>query len=116
MKMCDEHWAALRAAIVDRGLGAFVAKSGEAVVDRLVADGFEPLMGAHNAIVSNGLNAAGLELMRPNDDGSERCPLCFLIAACPCARGAACPYRTWITRAADDQLAEAKRLGLVGGA
>jgi hypothetical protein len=79
----------------------------------MVDGSFEPLLGAHNALVVNLLSTAGLEAMAPNDDGSDRCPLCFVIDRCQCGEGEACPFRSWIVRAADDQLTEARRLGLV---
>lgn len=122
MKFCQAHWDDLKTKIEAAGLGRFVAKSGEAVMNKLVDDlqgagdaaaNFEPLMGAHNAILSNALNVAGLAVMVQNDDGSDRCPICFLIDNCPCGRGEECPFRTWPQRAVDDQVAEAKRLKLI---
>lgn len=124
MRFCENHWAELRQAIADRGLAKFTSPDGAEAARRLVAgasgsdarSAFDPLMGAHNAIVANALEWSGLTLMLPNDDGSERCPLCFLIAGCDCkARGeTTCAFATWITRAADGALAQAKQLGLVG--
>lgn len=61
MKFCQTHWDALRSAIRDRGLYDLVAKSGEAIVNKMAeelkagaatATTFDPLMGAHNAILS----------------------------------------------------------------
>jgi hypothetical protein len=58
--------------------------------------------------------------MAPNDDGSERCPVCYLkelsLAAprCECGDPACTPesraesFERWIERAADDEL---ERLG-----
>lgn len=119
MKFCADHWTKLRAAIDARGLSAFVAHDGADAMRRTVEgddgrSGFDPLMGAHNAIVANALSArlGGLAIMTPNEDGSERCPLCHLVAACGC--GADCPFTTWVDRAADDQLARARELNLVG--
>lgn len=121
MKFCADHWAQLRAAIDARGLTPFVPQGGEEAARRMAEGGegrggFDPLMGAHNAIVSNALGTAGLEIMAPNADGSERCPLCYLLSECRCEhRGTPqCPFATWVDRAADDQLARAKQLGLVG--
>lgn len=115
MRMCSEHWASLKAAIDARGLTQFVAKSGEEAVSRLVSDdmraGFDPLMGAHNALIANLLLDRGLALMA--EDG---CPLCVAIASCGCGEGDACSYRTWIGRAVDDQCSAARRLGLLGEA
>lgn len=115
MRMCKTHWEKLRSALETRGLGAFIAKTDEelkAKFDKEPPD-FEALLGAHNAILSNALNAAGMELMQKEPDGSERCPLCFL-KTCPCGDPAcAARYESWIDHAADDALVEAKRLGLV---
>jgi len=108
MKMCPTCWSSLKKAIEERGLGQFVAKSSEALAEKLTTVEFEPLMGAHNALVANALDAGGLELL-----AHEGCPLCFLIDRCACGMGERCSFRTWIDRAADDALTEAKRLGLV---
>lgn len=115
MRMCAECWGQLRSAIEARGLTQFVAKSGEEAFARLVSGdtraGFDPLMGAHNALVSNLLSAGGLGVMAQGG-----CPLCFMVAACGCGEGDACAYRTWIDRAADDQREAARALGLMGAA
>lgn len=115
MRMCPECWASLKAAIDARGLTQFATKSGEEAVARLVSSdpraGFDPLMGAHNALVANLLSARGLALM-----AEEGCPLCTVIASCECGEGDACSYRTWISRAADDQRDAARALGLLGEA
>lgn len=126
MKFCEKHWERLKGAIDDRGLKPFCATSSEDMGKRMKADleaaevgreppatTFEPLMGAHNAILSNTLRAAGLEVMFTKADGSEWCPVCFLMT-CPCGDPAcAAKYEGWIERAADDMLAAAKELGLV---
>jgi hypothetical protein len=108
MKFCQPHWDDLKAKIEAAGLGTFVAKSGEKVVDKMLGGDFEPLMGAHNAILSNAMSAAGLNVMMQNEDGSDRCPLCYLIDNCPCGRGDGCPFRAWPQRAVDEQLAFAR--------
>lgn len=124
MKFCENHWEELRVAIEAQGLGQFISKSGEDAMKRMAAEetegstrtNFDPLMFAHNAIVSNSLSSVGLGLFNPNDDGSERCPLCTLINGCPCddAGTDKCAYAKWIGFAATDALDEAKKLGLVG--
>lgn len=116
MQFCQPHWEALRAAIRARGLDHFVAPGGAAMVDRVTSGDFEPLLGAHNAIVQNAVSFAGLEVMDANDDGSERCPLCFLVARCGCTakQPGPCDFERWVDRAADDQLAAAKERGLLG--
>lgn len=92
MKFCMPHWKELREGIKARGLWHLVSGSGEELVARMKAAGeldVDPLMVAHNLIMQNALNTAGFEVMRPNDDGTERCPVCFLDAP------------TWIDKAAD---------------
>lgn len=121
MRMCADHWAKLKAALEARGLGDLMAKSQEDVQRRMEAamvqgdpaKSFEPLLGAHNAILANALDTVGMQLMEPNADGSERCPICFL-KTCPCGNPECAPkFERWIEHAADDALTEAKRLGLV---
>lgn len=122
MKMCMTHWNELRDKIRALGLYGLVATSGEQAAAQLVKQidsgpskaNFDPLMGAHNAIWSNAMGVAGIAVMQPNEDGSERCPLCYLVQSCACGRADACPFLTWTTRATDDMKAEAIRLGLVG--
>jgi hypothetical protein len=123
MRMCDTHWQELRKAIADRGLESFVATNSENAAAKLEAqwkDGeakgnFDPLMGAHNAILTNALELAGLYVLEPNDDGSERCPLCFLEEGCRAKHTEAepCQYKSWPGRAADDMRSIAVRLGLL---
>lgn len=116
MRMCKQHWDELRAAIDARGLGGLVARSGEAAFEALrnqlegdaqKAD-YDPLMAANFAIWGNALNAGGLYLMF-QQDGKELCPLCEL------AKHGGKPAN-WVAGAADEQLHEARRLGLVAAA
>lgn len=118
MRFCQDHWDRLRRAIEDRGLSDLIAPDGR-VAMRQLADqleragrgeepetpvNYDPLMAAHWAIVSNvGALARGaaLELMRPNEDGSPRCPLCWANSENPHGYN----YDEWIDRAADDQAA-----------
>jgi hypothetical protein len=129
MKFCQDHWDRLRAAIDARGLGGLVARDGERALENMAAEleagpgaasltTFDPLMGAHWAIVNNIMGFVGLAVMAPNADGSERCPLCFLNAAhdeqcvdpgCVLPRDGTA-YDGWIDRAADDMRAERDRL------
>jgi hypothetical protein len=129
MKFCASHWEKLREAIKARGLWEFVAQDGDEVVRRVI-DGltaekdarsnFEPLMGAHNAIVSNAMSNVGIELLVQNEDGSDKCPICFLqnLHDTNC-KDKDCPgvfFDRWIEHAADDQLDTAKKIGLVASA
>ena len=142
-----EHWTRLRQTIEDRGLSALVADSGKKaaanlaseVVDGRTIDNFDPLMAAHNAILGNVVKLTGLAVMVNNEDGSERCPLCYLnqrsadswekeraggaMIGAPYRCGddrcgeehlfppAAPNYDAWIDRAAYEAVAEWKRLG-----
>ena len=129
MKFCQDHWDRLRAAIDERGLSDLVAKGGERAVINLkseLEDGpsivnFDPLMGAHWAIVNNAMNVLGLAVMAPAENGDGQCPLCLLnawhedVCADPaCTLPKVNGYDGWIDRAADDMRAEADRLRSAG--
>jgi hypothetical protein len=119
MKMCSPHWEMLRAAIKDRGLSALVADSGQQAVSNMESemrdgptiDNFDPLMGAHWAIVSN------LSVNHPSILFVDDCPLCY--ANRGHAQGCNDPgctereayYDRWIQRAADDQVSAWKARG-----
>lgn len=114
MRICQPHWDKLRDALKLRGLDDMVAKDGAQAAHDLADGRPDPLMSAHNAIVSNALGVVGLAVMEPNDDGTERCPLCYLqqlsLRGCECG-DPACTFEArvarfegWIDRAADDEL------------
>jgi hypothetical protein len=122
VKFCQVHWESLREAIRERGLWGFVADGGEEAMKRSLGENatdranFEPLMGAHNAIVSRAIDVVGLALLVANEDGSEKCPICFLQqshdVACKvpdCKQN----FAKWIDYAADGSKNEAIRLGLL---
>lgn len=69
MKFCQPHWRKLSTAIRDRGLWHLVATSGQEAVLHMRAESFEPLIGAHNTIMSNAIQTLGL---------FEGCPVCEL--------------------------------------
>jgi hypothetical protein len=124
----------LRAAVEARGLNALVADTGEEVMGKLASeinegpsiDNFDPLMGAHNAILSNAIEMGGLSVL-----AGEVCPLCWLNEQskeawehardvdglqpgdkCPCPDPECTvvfpeepmSYDVWIDRAADDMV------------
>ena len=102
MKMCLDHWEKLRQAIKDRGLWHLVSNGGEEVVKKLTdelktgnsnIENFDPLMFAHNIIVSNALVFLGLELMM-----SDKCPICELAKHCDKCKEES---ENWITYASD---------------
>lgn len=126
MKFCQPHWEKLRAAIDERGLTHLVAHGGEQAARNLVAetrDGpsiqtFDPLMAAHNAIWFHAMQTpVGMALMFANEDGSQRCPICFPrdehAKGCPgppeCAITPA-SFESWIDLAADDAKHAAEEL------
>lgn len=118
MKFCQPHWDALRAAIESRGLGHLVAANGRDVFARMVAelegrsdvDDFDPLMGAHNLIISKVMQGGGLYLMT-----GDYCPVCeFCKHVPPPPAGHRYPTNEayMIDGPADAMLEEARRLGL----
>lgn len=119
--MCQPHWQKLRAEIAERGLDHLVGKGGEMAVAQLADQlekgkatptNFDPLMAAHNMILSNALDTAGLQIMFDPPDG-ERCPLCFLVAVAAEHGFDPAVFEKWPARAADGALDAARTLGLV---
>jgi hypothetical protein len=94
VKFCPTHWTALREAIDARGLTALVAESGEQagrnmaqeISDGSRVDNFDPLMGAHNAIVAQAMDAIKgrytqnpMMIFADEDEHPEwACPICAL--------------------------------------
>lgn len=128
MKFCDTHWTMLKAKVDEYGLTQFIAKSGEEAHAKLASqlsaeggtrDTFDPLLGAHNAIISVAINQTGLELLVVNIvDGVEQhhCPLCYLNQkhTVHCTEpDCKFSYDVWIDHAVKDMVEEAKKLGLV---
>lgn len=105
MKFCQPHWEKLKKAIEVRGLP--IAKDGQEVVKKMsgpaTKGNFEALMGAHNVIVANAMQLVGSVILFDNQDGSERCPICYLKSRehekdCP---ESAKPFEGWIENAAN---------------
>lgn len=109
MKFCLPHWNKLRHAIEARGLTPLISDGGASAMQKMIKDDgrslehFDPLMSAHNMIVGHALNAGGLAVLAPND-GSDKCPICYLTAehTRQCT-DAACgqDFEKWIDCAAD---------------
>jgi len=97
MKMCSDHWDALKQAIDKRGLTKYIAKDAQAAGKRIQhelegtesPDDFDPLMSATWAIYGHATNLFGLVIISLKNDGAERCPLCMLA-------------ESWIELAADE--------------
>lgn len=112
MKICQQHWDALRKALADRGLERFGAKTGQEAVRALVTElegrgdenDFDPLMACNNMIFAEGLKRCGLVLMQVKEDGTHYCPIC---------ESQRQYGEWWINGAADAMLEEAKKRGLV---
>ena len=122
MKFCEAHWDRLREAIKVRGLEGLVSKDGQEAAAKMVVEleegssktTFDPLLGAHNAILSNTLRIAGLVILGADEKGEHYCPICYLTQNCACGLGEKCDFFGWIDRAADDVRDHAVSLGLVG--
>lgn len=121
MRFCQDHWDRLRAAIEQRGIGHLIAQGGERAAANLKSEieagasivNFDPLMGAHNAIVSNALSnmppQAAMAMMTVDEPREAACPLCVLNANAP---GQPHPnaFDEWIDLAADDAKSRADEL------
>lgn len=111
-QMCQPHWEKLKDAIKARGLYRFTAADGATLVEQVTRPdaraSFEPLMGAHLAILQNAL-AVNLSAVL-----GEGCPLCFLIENCACGKpDCRAKLEDWPNRAAEDQLERARALGIL---
>lgn len=76
MKPCKEHWAAMRSKLEELGMSQFIAPSGKALHERMLADDpaerFEPLHGMlmsflHRAVENHGLEVLGDRGENPED-------------------------------------------------
>lgn len=88
MQFCHSHWLQLVTAIDNRGLTHLIAKDPCQAFKHLPDDldgetpieDWDPLASATWLIYGNAIECGGLAMLQPNDDGSERCPLCHGIA------------------------------------
>lgn len=79
MKFCQDHWDKLGAAIDAEGIGHLVARDGNAAMANLISEAetgsrrenFDPLMGAHWAIIGR------VSEVHPEVLLVEGCPLCY---------------------------------------
>ena len=80
MKFCQQHWTRLRDAIEAEGILQLVARDGSAAISNMVSEletgsrreNFDPLMGAHWAIVCRIAEHA------PQVTLIDGCPLCWV--------------------------------------
>lgn len=120
MNLCQQHWNGLRQAIDDRGLSHLVSRDGEELVRRITqpepetaeAAGFDPLMGAYMAILTNALEHGGSYLLANNEASTDG----HYCAICEAEKHGGRPASWWYEHAADEQLERARELGLVQGA
>ena len=109
MKLCTEHWDALRAAIDARGLSHLISKNGAEAAKKVVSElegrgaenDFDPLLCANNMLFTAGLSCGGLAML-----SGDFCPVCK-------AEENGVPKGEWIEGPAEGVLHEARRLGLV---
>lgn len=86
MKMCQPHWDKIRDRIKDLGLDHLGAQNAEQAHADMVAQAkgeetaLDPLMTAHNMILSRALEEGGLYIMGLKEDGSHYCPICEAVA------------------------------------
>lgn len=110
MQICTDHWAELKQALEDRGLGHLISNDTEAAVNNLVEaiEGgeapHEPLMSAMMMLIINALQSGGLYLMGTDENGNDYCPVC---------EAALNGHNDWIAAAADGQLETCRERGLV---
>jgi hypothetical protein len=79
MQICDKHWKMMRAAIEERGLSGLVAQSGEALMERTLAEadgsatpaGYDPLAACNWMVMGRAIESGGLYLMN-----GDFCPIC----------------------------------------
>jgi len=110
VKYCQPHWDRLRAAIEARGMGHLIAKSGEQAMMRVEEEligqetkhTFDPLMASHNMVLERALGCLGLGILAPNEDGTDKCPVCELLVL-PDAKGR---DREGLERHYSDELAD----------
>lgn len=117
----------LKDAISERDLDHLIAPTPQRSFDQLkdsmqsrkvTLANFDPLMHAYYAIMQNGIMRVGLVLLEDDDEGNERCPICFLTELhdaectdpnCLAPKGGTA-FDHWIERAADDAKMVAEKL------
>jgi len=109
MRFCSDHWAELRTAIEKEGVYHLVARDGRQAVDQMADQldrqkvtiaNYDPLMGAHNMILSRCMDIVGMQIMFADPDGSDRCPICYLKREAPEHEVDPAQFDDWIPGAA----------------
>jgi hypothetical protein len=122
MKICQDHWGKLRAAIKERGIDHLVARTGKEAAENMKADlegrerDYDPLMDCHWMITSRAVEHGGLYLMAPKEDGTEYCPICEALLHKPDDISVEQAEKYWIDGPADAALGLCREKGLVPGA
>lgn len=113
MKFCQSHWDKLSQAVKSHGVWDFVAQSGEELINKITnkekgLKNYDPLLMAHNMIISRALEHGGPYLLEinPDDKDGHYCPLCELASHC----GAEFAL-DWINGASKDAAELATKLG-----
>lgn len=86
MRICQKHWDALREAVRTRGMWPLVSQDGRAAAERMVEEvqgtateaTYDPLMAAHNMIVTAVIDAGAMYVMT-----GDYCPVCEAVKHCP---------------------------------
>lgn len=114
MKFCEPHWEQLKDKIKELGMWDLVSKGGQDLAERMQAEisgkgdgkwNFDPLMSAHNMIVTNAVRAGGLYLLE-----GDLCPLCELDKNKEAMKE---DSTVWIEKAAQGALEYCREKGLV---
>lgn len=119
MRICQDHWNKIRAAIKERGIDHLGAKTGEKAVEDIKTQiegrptDYDPLMSCNWMIHSKALEMGGLYLMTAKEDGTPHCPICEAIAHKPDDAEVQWVEDYWIKGPVDAALKECQDRGLV---
>jgi hypothetical protein len=116
MQFCRAHWLQLHAEIGSRGLGQYVASNCDEAKRTVYGGGFEPVFSAATAIFETAYQRLDTQF----DALEDACPVCWFAVnhRRACDIQGQCSFRpeALISMAAEQQLADAKRRGLVATA
>lgn len=123
MKMCQAHWDELKEAVRAKGLYHLVASSGQAAMERAIAEvkgdatlsNYDPLMAANWMICGRAIDLGGLYLLGSKENGEPYCPLCELneqVEKQNANTTGKIPATVWIEGAVDEQWKYCQENGL----